>query len=256
MLSIYCFHWRSLVADPQFFVDLDNLSSLLLLVQVLIMSWTVWFTIELASLSFHFFLPCSSWTSLPMLNQSMSTLKVRRPSSVVPNLLSSASRRSHSRSVCLLPFQDDLLLVATDISLIFWLLNQFFHQVLWICLDGLEERDIRWGPLVPHPSQQVKVWRIIIWNAWTGVAVWFLCGTKSGASPPRKRKQRRSPRPFCPPWPGAVIPEVNSFLHKRRKSRCFWFDFFWSAILTAISSVLQFASPLLVNQLIGYFSLN
>ena len=28
------FFWRSLVADPQFFVDLDNLSSLLLLVQV------------------------------------------------------------------------------------------------------------------------------------------------------------------------------------------------------------------------------
>ena len=48
----------------------------------------------------------------------------------------------------------------------------------------------------------------------------------------------------------------NQVLYKRLKFRCFWFDFFWSAILTAISSVLQFASPLLVNQLIGCFSFN
>ena len=82
----------------------------------------------------------------------------------------------------------------------------------------------------------------------------FLCGTKSGASLPRRRKQIRNLFPFCQPWPGAASPIVSR-LYVHRIFRCFWFDFFWSAILTAISSVLQFASPLLVNQLIGYLSL-
>ena len=116
-------------------------------------------------------------------------------------------------------------MIACDVSPVAMFKCSFHYQVLWICLDGLEEGDIRRGPLVPHPSQQVKVWRNILWNAshppqqvkfwrnviWnasSGVAVWFLCGTKSGANPPRTRKQRKTPYPFYLPWPGAVISSV------------------------------------------------
>ena len=94
-------------------------------------------------------------------------------------------------------------------------------QVLWICLDRLEEGDLGGGSLVSDPSQQVKhqhLWHadnkpiIKLYCETIGVAAWFPCGTKSGTSRQRTRKPRRSQSRSCQPWPGAESLNIQRIL--------------------------------------------
>ena len=136
----------------------------------------------------------------------------------------------------------------------FWIFETFIDQVLRICLDGLEEGDIGWGSLVAHSSQPVKVF------IWFVPYIEFLNQVSRGRSSVGQEvdevcqeEEGREETGFHPSNLGQVCAiRCFCFGFKLPTSRCFWFDFFWSAILTAVSSVLQFASPLLVNQLIGW----